>query len=81
MLGDVTSPAVADPYEAGQRVGPSSSGVILGKWLQQAKGARGLFLAESGDELLKALLRCHMTMIARHAGRPGLGTALTRACR
>lgn len=61
MLGDVTPAAVADPDEGGQGTGPSAGGTVLRQRLRQAECTRSLFFAEVGDQLLKALLRCHTT--------------------
>jgi len=48
------------------------------KRLQQSQGARGLLLAEPGDQLLQLLLGCHNVILAAHAHEQSAGVNQNR---
>jgi len=77
MLGDVAPPTVADPDERGKLANLlARSRVRPDERAEQFEGALRLFLAETADEQLQSLPRCHTssltanTMTRRARGHP-----------
>ena len=64
MLGDVATPAVADPDERRKLAHLlARSRVCADERAEQFQGALGLFLAEPADEQLQPLPRCHTSSL------------------
>ena len=59
MLGDVTPPAVTDPGERKLAHPLVRSRICADEQAEQFQGPLSLFLAESDDEQLQPLSRCH----------------------